>query len=78
MREALIELEMDSEREATIIYESVYPEVRKKIPKTTVSLDRKGKKLILKIKSRDTSSLRAACNSFLRWIETAKSVSEIF
>lgn len=78
MREAVIELEMDSEKEATIIYESVHPEVKKKIPKTTVSLERKGKKLILRIKSRDTSSLRAACNSFLRWIETAKSVSEIF
>lgn len=77
MREAIIELETDSEREAAIIFASVNPEVKKKIPKTSVSLERKGKKLILKIQSKDTSSLRAACNSFLRWIETARSVIDI-
>jgi len=77
MRRAVIEIEMDSDSDADIIFRSVEPEVEKKIPKTTVRMMRCGKKLILEIESKDTSSLRAACNSFLRWVETAKSITDM-
>ncbi|HEX17370.1 MAG TPA: hypothetical protein ENG60_03035 [Thermoplasmatales archaeon] len=78
MRKAYIEIEFDSEEDLEIIFKSVEPEVKKKIPRTVVGMRKAGNKMILEISSDDTSSLRAACNSFLRWIETARSVREGF
>lgn len=78
MRKAYIEIEFDSEEDLEIIFKSVEPEARKKIPRTAVGMRKAGNKMILEISSDDTSSLRAACNSFLRWIETARSVREGF
>ena len=78
MKSAVIEIEFERERDLDIIFRSIEPEIKKRIPKTKVSINRIDNKMILRIESEDTSSLRAACNSFLRWIETARSVRDIF
>ncbi|HDO19784.1 MAG TPA: hypothetical protein ENG74_03565 [Thermoplasmatales archaeon] len=77
MRKATLVFLFDNVREAEIIAKSIEPEVKKKIPKTSLGMSLNGKELILEIISDDTSSLRAACNSFLRWIEAAYRVKEI-
>ena len=67
---------LDSEDEVKVITNSLIPEIRNKIPKTDVKLTCSGKILYLKIETSDISSLRAACNSYLRWINTALNVKK--
>jgi len=67
----------DSSSEAALVAASLSPELKQKIPKTNVELSRSKNGLSLKIKSEDVSSLRAACNSYLRWIATAINVKKL-
>jgi tRNA threonylcarbamoyladenosine modification (KEOPS) complex Pcc1 subunit len=76
MKSAKFIFNFDSKEEAKIIAESLYPEIRHKIPKTDVELSLNGKRFSLEIKTEDLSSLRAACNSYLRWINTAFNVKK--
>jgi tRNA threonylcarbamoyladenosine modification (KEOPS) complex Pcc1 subunit len=66
-----------SSQDACVVAQSLSPEIQHKIPKATVtfSVDKKTLKVI--IESEDVSSLRAACNSYLRWIQTALSVKHL-
>ncbi len=76
MKKASFEFVFDSEEEAKIVLESLNPEVNNKMPKTDVNISVSKKKLSLEIESDDISSLRAACNSYLRWINTALAVKK--
>ena len=67
----------DTSKEAQLVAESLSPEIKHKIPKTTVTLSCSGANLSLRIESKDTSALRAACNSYLRWIQTALNVKQL-
>ena len=71
-----IVFDFDSNKEAKIIAESLDPEIKHKIPKTNIEVSLSEKKFILKIEANDVSSLRAACNSYLRWINTALNVKK--
>ncbi len=66
----------DSEDDVKVIVNSLIPEIKNKIPKTNVEVTYSGKTLFLKIETNDISSLRAACNSYLRWINTAFDVKK--
>ncbi len=74
MKSASFVFNFSSEEEAKIIAESLGPEIKYKIPKTSVEASLSSKTFSLKIKAKDISSLRAACNSYLRWINTALNV----
>lgn len=76
MRNAEFVFIFDSEEEARIVAESLSPEIKHKIPKTNVKVTLSKKKFSLKIEAKDLSSLRAACNSYLRWINTALKVKK--
>ena len=76
-KNALFKFFFDSSSEAALVAASLSPEIKQKIPKTDVELTQSKNKLFLKIKSEDVSSLRAACNSYLRWINTALSVKQL-
>jgi len=67
---------LDSEEDVNVIVKSLLPEIKHKIPKTDVKITSSGKKLCLKIETDDISSLRAACNSYLRWVGTALNVKK--
>ena len=67
----------DSSSEAVLIAASLSPEIKQKIPKTNVELSCSDNTLSLNIESKDVSSLRAACNSYLRWIATAINVKKL-
>jgi len=66
-----------SSQDAYVIAQSLSPEIRHNIPKSSVSFSVKKKVLQVTIESEDVSSLRAGCNSYLRWIQTALSVRQL-
>lgn len=68
----------DNNEAATLIFKSLLPEIKNKISKTAIEISKNNNRLILKIKSKDTNSLRAACNSYLRWMITAYNVNRSF
>jgi tRNA threonylcarbamoyladenosine modification (KEOPS) complex Pcc1 subunit len=76
MKSANFIFNFDSEKEARIISETLEPEIKHKIPKTDVEISLYGKKLSITIYAKELSSLRAACNSYLRWINTALNVKK--
>lgn len=67
--------DFDSIKEAKVVAESLNPEIQHKIPKTDIDISISKKTLFLNIEAKDVSSLRAACNSYLRWINTALNVA---
>jgi tRNA threonylcarbamoyladenosine modification (KEOPS) complex Pcc1 subunit len=76
MRSASFIFNFDSKKEAEIIAETLKPEIKHKIPKTDVEISLSENKICLKINAKDISSLRAAINSYLRWINTALNVKK--
>jgi tRNA threonylcarbamoyladenosine modification (KEOPS) complex Pcc1 subunit len=76
MKKASFIFVFDSEKEAKIVAESLNPEIKHKIPKTEIEVSLLGKTFSLEIEATDVSSLRAACNSYLRWINTAIAVKK--
>jgi len=65
----------DSADDAELVASSLFPEVNNTIAKTSVDLLSSGATLTLTVGSTDVCSLRAACNSYLRWIHTAIDVA---
>jgi tRNA threonylcarbamoyladenosine modification (KEOPS) complex Pcc1 subunit len=76
MKKASFIIDFDSEDEARIVTSSIDPEIKNKIPKTKVQTSLSGKTFTITIESADLSSLRAAINSYLRWINTALNVKK--
>jgi tRNA threonylcarbamoyladenosine modification (KEOPS) complex Pcc1 subunit len=76
MKNAKFIFNFDSKKEANIIFETLRPEVKHRIPKTNIEITLSGKEISLEISTNDISSLRAACNSYLRWINTALNVKK--
>jgi KEOPS complex subunit Pcc1 len=60
--------------DAKVIYESLRPETGRDVPKAHVSMRVAGNRLTLTIDAEDTSALRAAVNSYLRWADVAARV----
>ena len=76
MKTACFSFCFDSEKEAGIVFKSLEPEIKHKIPKTDVKIDFSNKMITIEISTNDISSLRAACNSYLRWIKTIVDVNK--
>lgn len=76
MKKASFKFVFDDENTAKIIHDSVKPEVVHKIPKTKIETILEKNMVFLEIKAADLSNLRAACNSYIRWIDTAFNVEK--
>ena len=76
MKKACFIFNFDSTEEARVIASSLDPEIKNKIPKTKVKVLLEKETFSLEIEAKDISSLRAACNSYLRWINTALNVKK--
>lgn len=76
-REASFTFRFSTIKEAKLVVASLSPEIEDKISKTNIVLTQHNNSLVLHIQARDTSSLRAACNSYLRWIHTALKVQQL-
>lgn len=76
--EIKLEVELDSQKTAEIIYESLKPEINSSnSSRTTVRVQILDKKLLLEVQANDSTSLRAAINSYLRWINLSCQVLEL-
>ena len=71
MRRATIVL---SGPEAGVVYQALRPETGRDVPKARVSMRSARNRLTLTIDADDTSALRAAVNSYLRWADVAARV----
>ncbi len=60
------EAEIKIEKNANIIYNALRHE---EAPRCRIKFELKGDRLIIKIEAKNISNLRAALNSFLRWID---------
>lgn len=77
MHTAEITFHFDEKNTAKIIYGSLLPELAKDIPQTTTKITINGNILTLIICAKKTPILRAAINSYSRWIETVLRVQEV-
>ena len=65
------------EKTSGIVAKSLLPESKRIVPRTKVEIKNNKNKLVLNIIADDVSALRAAVNSYLRWIKTAVDMSNV-
>lgn len=74
MHTAHIEIESDK---AEIIYNSLKVESKNDTDRTKVSINIKDDELILSVTAKDIAALRAALNSYIRWMDVALKMANI-
>ncbi len=62
---------------APTVFGSISPEAGREIPRTRVHAALKGEEMVLEIEANDLPSLRAALNSYLRWIKIAEDMNQM-
>ena len=62
--------------EAKVVHGALRPEVGRDVPKARVTLRASRDRVTLTIDAEDTSALRAAVNSYLRWADVAVRVRQ--
>ena len=62
---------------APAVMGALSPEVGREIPRSQVRLTRDGEDIILDVEATDLGALRAALNSYLRWIEVSEEISSM-
>ncbi len=63
--------------DAASVYGALSPEAGRDIPRTKVRASMDAGALVLKVEATDLSALRAALNSYLRWIMVAEQVNSM-
>jgi len=75
---AKIRLRFPSQRQLDTVFEALKPEVDKQAAmRSKACLEKEREFLILKVEAEDTVALRAALNSYLRWIDSVALVLEV-
>ncbi|NLE04152.1 MAG: hypothetical protein GX638_05025 [Crenarchaeota archaeon] len=75
---AEIQLKFDSNKQLSALIAALTPEIQKQIsPRSKVNLSQNDQFLLLNINAQDTIALRAALNSYLRWINSTLNILEI-
>ncbi len=75
--QAIIRLSFSSEKQLKVVMEALKPETTSpSTRRSKVQMKDEGNSLTLNFEARDTSALRAAVNSYLRWILLTKTVLE--
>lgn len=73
--EATIRLRFTSRRHMETVRRALEPEAKRPIAARSIAtLEKNGTFLVLKVESEDTVALRAALNSYLRWISSTTNV----
>ncbi len=70
---SVLEIELDSEQEAKVIYDALLPETQS-VPsdRAETSVTVQGSSVRIEIRAGDLTALRAAMNSFLAWVSACK------
>lgn len=75
---ACVRLKFSSRRNLETVFEAVKPELHKQATsRSKTTLEKDTSSLTLKIEAQDTIALRAALNSYLRWINSVIEVLQI-
>ena len=75
--QATICLDLPSKGQLEVVLEALRPEITvASAQRSRVHVESEGKTLTLKFNADDTSALRAATNSFLRWVLLARTIVE--
>ncbi|MCK4266456.1 MAG: hypothetical protein KAX31_04185 [Thermoplasmata archaeon] len=74
MRRATIEIESD---ENALLRDALSPETERTIPRTTIAIENRGDVLNIEIVATDINALRAAINSYLRWVSVGLKAAEL-
>jgi KEOPS complex subunit Pcc1 len=61
---------------ADVVAKSLLPEMDRKIPRTKVNLKEDENVIRIEIQAQDVSALRAAINSYLRWMKVSMDTYE--
>ncbi len=61
--------------QSEVVLGAISPEVGREIPRTRVRISSESGRVVLDIEAADLAALRAALNSYLRWIKVAEDVS---
>jgi len=73
--QAVIHLNFSSEKQLKVVLEALKPETRTPpTRRSKVKIMSEGNSLTLSFEATDTSALRAAINSYLRWIHLTKTI----
>ena len=72
--QATVNLNFPSERHLQIVLEALKPETRISSNRSKVQAEGKNNQLTMTFKAKDTSALRTALNSYLRWITVINDV----
>ncbi len=59
------------------LYHALRVEAGREIPRTIVKINKHGDKTQIEIKAKDLHALRAALNSYLRWINLGMEIDEV-
>ncbi len=62
--------------DAATVYGAISPEAGREIPRTKVSVNMDGGRMVLRLQASDLSALRAAINSYLRWVKIAEDMNK--
>jgi KEOPS complex subunit Pcc1 len=68
VKSATITIEKN-EATADVVARSLHPETQREIPRSVVKISEDDSFVHIEIAAQDTSSLRAALNSYLRWMK---------
>ncbi len=75
---AKIRLKFPTQKQLETVFEALKPEVDKQATmRSKASLEKEHEFLTLKVEAKDTVALRAALNSYLRWINSVALVLEV-
>ena len=74
---ATVRLRLSSEKQLTTILDALMPEANRPVNvRAKAVLERDGNFAVLKVEAKDTVALRAALNTYLRWIGSTVKVLE--
>jgi len=75
---AIVRLKFPSSKHFELVSRALEPEIRKTLTRRSrATLATEDGFLVLNVEARDTVALRAALNSYLRWINSITSVLEV-
>jgi tRNA threonylcarbamoyladenosine modification (KEOPS) complex Pcc1 subunit len=78
VRKAFIRISFTSKEKSKIVFEALKPEtLSQPAARSKVEVQLEKSAIMLQIKARDTTALRAATNAYLRWIYSTQKVLEV-
>ncbi|WP_400207440.1 KEOPS complex subunit Pcc1 [Candidatus Methanomassiliicoccus intestinalis] len=69
-------LQLDTPHEAAV-WSALFPEIGREVPRTHVEISRKDGGITLSIDATDIGALRAALNSYIRWIAVSEDIANM-